>query len=91
MEKNKIDDLKKCLNNFSNNTIIIHQNGFIGSTYSIKKLKYFIEYDILNIVDESSENNIKINLNQIYKTENKENEIKLYLDSDITITLKLKR
>ena len=91
MEKNKIDDLKKYLNNFSNKTIIIHQNGFIGSTYSINKLKYFTEYDILNIIDENGENYIKINLNQIYKTENKENEIKLYLDNDITITLKLKR
>mgnify|MGYP007117715182 CR=1 FL=1 len=91
MLKNINDNLEQLLNKFIEKTVIINQNGFVESTYSINKLKYSIEYDILNIIDENSENYIKINLNQVYKLENKEDKIILYLDNDITITLNFKR
>ena len=85
------DDLEKILSLFIEKTAIINQFGFIESTYSINKLKYSIEYDILNIIDENSKNYIKINLNQVYKIEDEESKIKFYLDNDTTITLSLKR
>ena len=85
------DDLEKILSLFIEKTVIINQFGFIESTYSISKLKYSIEYDILNIIDENSKNYIKINLNQVFKIEDEENKIKLYLDNDTIITLSLKR
>ena len=84
------DDLKKILS-FYWKKVIINQFEFIESTYSISKLKYSIEYDILNIIDENSKNYIKINLNQVYKILDEENKIKLYLDNDTIITLSLKR
>ena len=73
---------------FIEKTVIILQNGFIESTYSINKLKYSIEYDILNIIDENSKNYIKINFNQVYKIKNEKDKIIFYLDNDATISLK---
>ena len=70
--------------------VIINQKGFLESKYLINNLKYFIENDILNILDEKEQNYIKINLNQVYKIYNKE-KIIFYLDNDTTIILDLKR
>lgn len=91
MLKNMNNDLEKFLNNFIEKAVIISQSGFVESTYSINKLKSFIEYDILNILDDNSKNSIKINLNQVYKIENEKDKIIFYLDNDTTITLGLKR
>ena len=91
MVYNTNNRLEEKLKEFIGKSVTITQNGFVESTYSINKLKYAIEYDILNIIDENSENYIKINLNQVYKLENKEDKIILYLDNDITITLSSKR
>ncbi len=91
MLKNVTDDLEKILDDFIEKDVMINQSGFIESTYSINKLKYIIEYDILNIIDENSKNSIKINLNQVYKFENEIDKIIFYLDNDIKITLSLKR
>ena len=91
MLKNVTDDLEKILDGFIEKDVMINQSGFIESTYSINKLKYIIEYDILNIIDENSKNSIKINLNQVYKIENEKDKIIFYLDNDTTITLSLKR
>lgn len=91
MLKNVTDDLEKILDGFIEKDVMINQSGFIESTYSINKLKYIIEYDILNIIDENSKNSIKINLNQVYKFENEIDKIIFYLDNDIKITLSLKR
>ena len=91
MLKNATDDLEKILDGFIKKDVIINQNGFIESTYSIDKLKYIIEYDILNILDDNSKNYLKINLNQVYKIENEKNRLMFYLDNDTIITLSLKR
>ncbi len=91
MLKNINDDLEKILNNFIEKAVIINQNGFVESTYSINKLKYFVEYDVLNIIDDNSNNSIKINLNQVYKIENEKDKIIFYLDNDTTVTFSLKR
>lgn len=88
MQKDIIDNLEKILSLFIEKTVIILQNGFIESTYSINKLKYSIEYDILNIIDENSKNYIKINFNQVYKIKNEKDKIIFYLDNDATISLK---
>ena len=72
MEKNIIEDLEKNLKNLKQKNVIINQKGFLESKYLINNLKYFIESDILNILDEKEQNYIKINLNQVYKIYNKE-------------------
>ena len=82
-----IDSLEEKLNEFNEKNVVITQNGFLQNKYSIHKLKYFIEYEILNIIDEERENYLKININQIYKMEINEKNIKLYLDNDIIICL----
>ena len=90
MEKNIIEDLEKNLKNLKQKNVIINQKGFLENKYLINNLKYFIENDILNILDEKEQNYIKINLNQVYKIYNKE-KIIFYLDNDTTIILDLKR
>ena len=59
------DSLEGKLNEFIGKTVIIILDGFLKSEYSIHKLNYFIEFEILNITDEESKNYLKINLNQI--------------------------
>ena len=87
MVQNTNNNLEEKLNEFIEKNITITQDGFLKNEYSINKLKYFIEYEILNITDEESKNYLKINLNQIYKIEINEKDITLYLDNDTIICL----
>lgn len=91
MAQNINNSLEEKLNEFMGNNVIITQDGFLKNKYSIYKLKYFIEYEILNIADAESQNYLKINLNQTYKIEIDEKDIKLFLDNDTTIYLDIKR
>ena len=87
MVKNTNINLKEKLDKFIGKNVIITQDGFLKNKYSIHRLRYFIEYDILNITDEEKKNYLKVNLNQIYKIEINKNDIKLYLDNDTLIGL----
>lgn len=87
MTQNTNNSLEEKLNEFIGKNVIITQDGFLKNKYSIHKLKYFIEYEILNITDDESQNYLKINLNQIYKVEINEKDIKLSLDNDTLICL----
>ena len=87
MVQNTNNSLEEKLNEFMGKNVVITQDGFLKNRYSIYKLKYFIEYEILNITDDESKNYLKINLNQIYKIEINEKDIKLYLDNDTIICL----
>ncbi len=89
MVYNTNNSLEEKLNEFIGKKVIITQNGFLKNRYSIHKLKYFIEYEILNITDEERQNYLKVNLNQIYKMEINEKDIKLYLDNDAIICLSI--
>ena len=87
MAQNTNNSLEGKLNEFIWKNIIITQDGFLKNKYSIRKLEYFIEYEILNITDEESQSYLKINLNQIYKIKINEKDIKLYLDNDTIICI----
>ena len=82
------NSLEEKLNEFIGTNAIIMQNGFIEVKWSIEKLKYSIEYETLTIADEESTNYLKINLNQIYNIDKKDNEFKFYLDNDLNISIK---
>ena len=83
--------LEEKLNEFLGQNVTIIQDGFIQSCFMINNLKFIIEYEILNIFDESSNFYLKINLNQVYKIDFDDKNIKLFLDYDTTIALLLKR
>lgn len=87
MLQNRDDNLEEKLREFIGKNVIITQSGFLENKYSIQKLKYFIEYEVLNITDERSKNYLKINLSQIYKIRINKKNIKLYLDNDTIIYL----
>ena len=89
MAQNINNSLEGKLNEFIGKNVIITQDGFLKNKYSIHKLKYFIEYEILNITDEESQNYLKINLNQTYKIETNEKDIIFYLDNDTIICLSI--
>ena len=91
MVQNYSFNLEEKLNEFLGQNVTIIQDGFIQSCFMINYLKFIIEYEILNIFDESSNFYLKINLNQIYKIDFDEKNIKLFLDYDTTIALVLKR
>ena len=85
------NSLEEKLNEFIGTNAIIMQNGFIEGKWSIEKLKYSIEYETLTIADKEGTNYLKINLNQIYNIDKKDNEFKFYLDNDLNISIKIKR
>ena len=89
MVYNTNNSLEEKLKEFIGKSVTITQDGFLKNKYSIHKLKYFIEYEILNITDDESQNYLKINLNQIYKIEINEKDINLYLDNDTIICLSI--
>ena len=91
MMQNYSSILEKNLNKFLGQNVTIIQDGFIQSCFMINYLKFIIEYEILNIFDESGNFYLKINLNQVYKIDFDEKNIKLVLDYDTTIALVLKR
>jgi len=86
-----VENMNNCidekLNKFMGREVIINQEGFLENKYEIQKLKYGVEYEVLSITDEKSDNYLRINLNQIYKIEDNEKEIKLFLDNDIRILM----
>ena len=86
-----MQEIEKILNTWKEKNIIVKQEGFIESKYEIKKLSYKIEYEVLSVFGQKEESYIKINLNQVYQIEKEKNEIKLYLDNDICISLKLQQ
>ncbi len=81
----KIEELQKNLETFNGKLVSIIIDGFIGSKFLIDNLKYTIESEILNIKNNNSY--LKINLNQAYDILLSENQIKFFLDNDITISL----
>jgi len=83
-----MDNLEKNIQKFLGQDIEITQKGFVESKYCLKGIKYFIQEDILNIVEEQEENYFKINVNQIYKIDVTEKSIKIYIDNDLKITIK---
>ena len=89
MEKSIENNLKENLKKFEGKKVTIIQDGFLGSKYFLDSLSYFLEYDILNINDDESDNYLKINLNQIYKIENNDKKLKLYVDNDTIIILEI--
>lgn len=91
MMQNYSSILEKNLNKFLGQNVTIIQDGFIQSCFMINNLRFTIEYEILNVFDESSNLYLKINLNQIYKIDFYEKNIKLFLDYDTTIALVFKR
>ena len=89
MEQSIIKKLEEKLVEFKEKEVTIAQEGFLNNSYSIHKLKYAIEYEILNITDEESNSYLKINLNQAYKIEINEKEIKIHLDNDTILCLSI--
>ncbi len=89
MVQNTNNRLEEKLKEFIEKNVMITQDGFLKAKYIIHKFKYFIVHEILNITDEESKNYLKINLNQIYKIEINEKDIKLYLDNDTVIYLSI--
>lgn len=67
--------------------ITIALDGFLKLQYTINSLNYYIEYDILKITDNSSDNYLIINMTQIYDFNLTETSITIYLDNDTTISI----
>lgn len=86
-----MNNIEDKLNKFIGKYIIIKQNGFLDSEFTIEKLSFLVEYEIFNIKDEKSTNYIKINSNQIYHVKYDTNKISFLLDNDIEIILEIKR
>jgi len=52
-------------------------------------MMYKIQYDTLNLRDETKEVYLSLNFNQVYQVEISENKIVLFLDNDTKIELGL--
>lgn len=85
--ENNFNSVNNFLINMKGKSLTILQSGFLNCEFNILELKYLVEYEILNILDNKTNNYLKINLNQIYKIENNKSKIILYSDNDTIITL----
>lgn len=85
-----VENLEKSLKKFIGRDILIIQDGFLESKQLMRKMTYFVEEEILNINDQKREYYLKINLNQIYKVEDIEKGIKIYIDNDTEFSILLK-
>lgn len=65
----------------------INIKGFLEMGFNIRNLLYSCDKDILKLKDELKEAYITININQIYKIQNRENKISLSLDNDTMVEL----
>ena len=80
-------NLQENLKKFVGEKTVIAQDGFLQSKFVLNGLVYEIKNDLLKIGDEKNDCYIKINLNQVYRADNEERKIKLYIDNDATITI----
>ena len=83
--------LKKYLDNFVSQNIIVRQLGFIESYFEIKNFEYNIEFESLNFFGKDNKNFIEVNLNQIYNIIYRKEKIELHLDNDTILLLETKR
>ena len=83
MRENILNELKRK----NGKRIVICQTGFISTKFLVNCLSYKIEIDTLTINDETEGVYLRINLNQVYKYEIKDNKIKIYLDNDTVIII----
>ena len=89
MEKEMIVKIEKCLEKLQKKTVRVSQSGFILNQFFIEKMMYKIQYDTLNLRDETKEVYLSLNFNQVYQVEISENKIVLFLDNDTKIELGL--
>ena len=89
MENQMIVRIKKYLDKQQQKPLRIQQNGFLINQFFMEKMMYKIQYDTLNLRDETKEVYLSLNLNQVYQVEIGENKIILFLDNDTKIQLSL--
>ena len=89
MEKEMIVKIEKCLEKLQKKTVRVSQSGFILNQFFIENMMYKIQYDTLNLRDETKEVYLSLNFNQVYQVEISENKIVLFLDNDTKIELGL--
>ena len=89
MDEKMIVKIEKCLEELQEKTVTVSQNGFIMNQFFIEKMMYKIQYDTLNLRDETKEVYLSLNFNQVYQVEISENKIVLFLDNDTKIELGL--
>ena len=89
MEKEMIVKIENCLEKLQKKTVRVSQSGFILNQFFIEKMMYKIQYDTLNLRDETKEVYLSLNFNQVYQVEISENKIVLFLDNDTKIELGL--
>ena len=89
MENQMIVRIKKYLDKQQQKPLRIQQNGFLINQFFMEKMMYKIQYDTLNLRDETKEVYLSLNFNQVYQVEISENKIVLFLDNDTKIELGL--
>ena len=89
MNSEMIVKIEKSLDNLTQKTVKVSQNGFIMNQFFMDKLMYKIQDDILNLRDEVKEVYLSLNLNQVYQVEISENKIILFMDNDTEIEISI--
>ena len=89
MKQDMIVKIEKYLDKLQQKPVTIQQDGFLINQFFMEKMMYKIQYDTLNLRDETKEVYLSLNFNQVYQVEISENKIVLFLDNDTKIELGL--
>ena len=79
---NRIEELK-------NKKVKILISGFIEISFIIDNLESSFQADILKLEDAKNSSYVTINLNQAYDAKIDEYVIKLYMDNDVVVNIKI--
>lgn len=85
---NMLNKITKKLQKAQGQQLTVIEEGFIKSKFQIQNLQYSIKEEILQLEDKEKSTYIEINLNQVYKVNDLEEEIGIFLDNDMKIILK---
>lgn len=83
-------NLLEILNKYLGEIVVIKQEGFLGAQYVIEKMHCGLQDEILRMWSAESGSYVSVNINQIYKVENSEEQIRIYMDNDTVINISKK-
>ena len=87
MDDNQFFKIKNIFNTLLHKKVNLNLAGCLESNLIINSFEYLLDFDLLNIMDSSTNNYFKFNINQVYNVSFEKDKIVFYLDYDVIVTV----